>query len=226
MRATAIEQHINAATEAVVEEPRNYLGISSWGTACERALWYKANGFKEKMRPARMFAIAQVGHLGESIVQTMLERAGFHVIGQQTEISDLDGKLKGHCDGIIIEGPAFPDVTYPALWENKFKGDKYWKQIAKKGVEEAEPGYWAQLHCYMAYLELPCALFTAVNRDSGELYLEVVQCNLAIAEKYQLRAIRVVEAGSPDEVGRISDDPDNWQCAWCDFRKECYGLQG
>lgn len=223
MRATEIEELINTATENQPEHPRNYLGISSWGDPCQRRMWYRCHGTPGKKRIARFHNIGAMGNAGEEIVKDMLERAGFHVTGQQLAVDDYDHKLGGHLDGVLEEGPA--DLTYPCLWECKFKGDRYWKAINKNGVEEAEPLYWVQMHGYMAYMNMTQALFTAVNRNTGELYCEVVDLNLELVEKYQKRAVMAVDASSPDEMSRIANDENNWQCKFCDYRETCYEVQ-
>ena len=175
-----------------------------------------------------MKTIVDMGHDGEERAIAILVLAGFTFRGnpinadEQIEIVDLGGDIKGHLDGLIESGPALDDITYPALWENKFKGNKYWNAIKKHGVEKAEHVYWIQLHSYMAYCGLKSALFTAFNRDSGELYAEVVQANPALASEYQERAVAVIDAKHPDELARVANDPTNWQCSFCDFKDICY----
>ena len=50
-----------------------------------------------------------------------------------------------------------------------------WKDVVKRGLTLSKPVYAAQIALYQAYLELPNpALFTALNRDTMELYSELV----------------------------------------------------
>ena len=65
-------------------------------------------------------------------------------------------------------------LTWPVLWEHKALKASSWSDTAKKGVQVSKPVYYGQLQIYMAYMGLASALFTALNKDSCELYHEHV----------------------------------------------------
>ena len=82
--------------------------------------------------------------------------------------------MQGHIDGVIVGAP--DGTAVPALWECKSANAKNWRDIAKRGVNAAKPIYAAQIALYQAYLgltEAP-AVFTAVNKDTCELWHELV----------------------------------------------------
>ena len=129
-------------------------------------------------------------------------------------------RLSGHIDGVFTAWPL--ELPYPLLWENKALGDKSWKSTVSKGVKESKPVYYAQMQVYMAYLDLPNGgLFTAINRDSGEIYTEFVKFVPMDAQAASDKAVRVISAQSPEELAKCSDDPDSFLCKWCDYNTTC-----
>ena len=86
-------------------------------------------------------------------------------------------------------------LAYPALWENKALGAASWKDVVKRGLTLSKPVYAAQIALYQSYLELPNpALFTALNRDTMELYSELVPFDPSLAQTMSDRAVEVVRA--------------------------------
>lgn len=212
---------------------RQYLGASTWGEECARKLAYgyhqvpqdEDRGFK-----GDTLRIFDMGHDGEDRVAEYLRLAGFNLLthdqdGKQFGFSAADGRLKGHIDGVILEGPALPGLVYPALWENKMLNNKGWTDVRRNGVKEAKPLYYAQAQTYMVYKELPSALFTAGNRDSGEILGEVILPNPQDAQVYSDRAVRVIQSASPEEFGRITKDSTDFRCKFCDWRQRCWDIK-
>ena len=144
----------------------------------------------------RTLRIFEAGHRGEDIVADWLRLAGFDLRteradGRQFGFSALDGRFKGHIDGCLVAGPV--PLAYPALWENKALGAASWKDVVKRGLTLSKPVYAAQIALYQAYLELPNpALFTALNRDTMELYSELVPFDPSLAQTMSDRAVEVV----------------------------------
>ena len=167
------------------QAPRTYVSTSGLGRACLRQIQYdylavpKDEGRDFEPRTLRIF---EAGHRGEDIVAGWLRLAGFDLRteradGRQFGFSALDGRFKGHIDGCLVAGPV--PLAYPALWENKALGAASWKDVVKRGLALSKPVYAAQIALYQAYLELPNrALFTALNRDTMELYSELVPFTL------------------------------------------------
>lgn len=156
-------------------------------------------------------------------------------------------KISGHCDGIITgrERPAFPTelqqeaaalwaalyelhgMLFPALWENKALGNKSWQDTLKKGVKKSKPVYYAQMQLYMTYLEVGenPGLFTAVNRDTGEIYAELVPFDRAAAQEASDRGARVVSTVTPEEAPRVAREPTDFRCKFCDYADRCWKKQ-
>lgn len=213
------------------QAPRKYLGASRWGGHCERALGYeyhqtpKDEGAEFKGKTIRIF---DMGHDGEERMAEYMQLSGFKVKthkedGKQFGFSAAEGRLKGHIDGVIIEGPDMGH-KWPALWESKALGKKSFTDVLKQGIKESKPVYWAQAQIYMAYLDLAWCLFTCINRDSGEVYAEVIMFDQPAAQKLSDKAVRIVATQNPEELSKASHDPSNFGCMWCDYKKRCHQM--
>jgi hypothetical protein len=213
------------------QTPREYLGASRWGEECSRMLAYeyhKAPTDKADRFSGKILRVFDMGHDAENRVANYLIGAGFALqtttpSGGQFGFKVAGGKLAGHCDGVITAGPL--DLPYPIIWENKGLNDKSWKETAKKGVKESKPVYYGQLQTYMAYLDVPNgSLFTAINRNTGEIYAEFVEFNLQDAQELSDKAARIIRTESPEEMPRISENPAFFKCCFCDYQQKCHGL--
>ena len=169
------------------------------GRACLRQIQYdylavpKDEGQEFAPKTLRIF---EAGHRGEDLVASWLRLAGFDLRterddGRQFGFTALGGRFKGHIDGCLVGGPV--EMAYPALWETKALGVSSWKDTVKRGVAVSKPVYAAQIALYQAYLDLPNpALFTALNRDTMEIYAELMPFDAALAQQMSDRAVAVV----------------------------------
>ena len=217
-----------------VQAPRRYLGASRLGVACERALQYEyTNKIVDHGRHAhgRLLRIFRRGHIVEDCMVEWLREAGFDLRtrqddGEQFGFSVADGRLQGHIDGVIVGGP--DGFEYPALWENKCLGSKSWRDLQKYKLAVSKPVYAAQLALYQAYLDLHehPALFTAVNADTMEIYVELVPFDAALAQRMSDRAVRVIEATEAgEELPRAFYDSAHTECRMCSWQDRCWGAR-
>ena len=133
------------------------------------------------------------------------------------------GRIRGHVDGVIVAGPEV-GIAWPALWEHKALKASSWSDTAKKGVRLSKPVYFGQMQIYMAYMGLGSALFTALNKDSCELYHEHVPFEPAAAQELSDRAVAVLRAADAGELlPRIATNPDFYLCRFCPFSARCWG---
>ncbi|UQZ90861.1 hypothetical protein C4J81_17250 [Deltaproteobacteria bacterium Smac51] len=198
------------ARRKAAEPRRDYLGISSLGKPCERALWLALNGAEPMPVDGRTARIFDNGHSREEIIISDLEAAGFSVDGRQVEYSDFGGKLKGHCDGII-----HGITRRPHILEIKTANDANFK-VMKKGGIKAKPTYEVQVHCYMGYAKLERALFVVENKNNQELYTERVYFSREMFEAAKAKARRIIEATDPP--AKIENETE---CRWCDYALVC-----
>ena len=210
---------------------RQYLGASRLGVSCERQLQYEyaqAPVDPDKGFSGRILRIFERGHRMEDAMVGWLRAAGFILKtegkdGQQFGFSVADGKLQGHCDGVFVGGPE--GYAYPALWECKFLGAKAWRDLEKNKLAVAKPVYAAQVALYQAHLQLHehPALFTAINADSMDIYVELVPFDGALAQRMTDRAVKVITATEAGELlPRGFNDPTHFECRMCAWQDRCW----
>ncbi len=220
--------------------PREYLGASRLGVSCTRALQYEY--FKTAKDPGRDFSgrilrIFEAGHVFEDLMVRWLREVGFTLLsedhhGEQYGFSELDGKLQGHIDGVITAAPEVLGFEFPILFECKSLNNKSWKDTKRKGVTISKPVYAGQVSLYQAYMEpqfpgisTQPALFTAINKDTAELYFEAVPFNGELAQSTSDKGVRVIDACEAKlSLPRISKDPSHFECKMCEWRERCWEI--
>ncbi len=233
LAGTDINTTIGAALDAGAlreqrEERRIYLGASGIGSECLRKVQYDWQC--DPVHPARTRRIFARGHMFEEITVKAFALAGFRMERgtPRTGFSAADGMFKGHCDGIILDGPAIDGLRYPCLWEHKALGASGWRKLEKDGIRKAYPQYFDQCQLYMAYLELDenPALFTAVNSDNCEILHQLVEFDAEAAQAASDRAVSVIKATQAGELlPRITDKPTDWRCKMCSHKDRCWSQE-
>ena len=241
----SISERINdLVDDALIDErdtevPRDYLGASRLGVPCERALQFefaqapKDDGGDFSGQVLRIF---EIGHRLEDLAIRWLRAAGIHLVTQKIDggqfgFSVAGGRMRGHVDGIINGSPAALGLRTPALWECKTMNAKNWRACVKDGVAISKPVYAAQIAIYQAYMEPSVpgiseapALFTAINKDTAELYHELVPFDAALAQRMSDRAVRILQATDAGELlPRIAQSRDFYECRFCSYADRCWG---
>ena len=214
------------------KEKRSYLGASSLGEPCSRKIQYRYMGTEtdvENQFTPKVLRIFEFGHVIEDMAHGWIYNAGFDLRstdknGKQYGFSIADDQIKGHIDGVICDGPV--DMAYPALWECKSANDKSFNEYVRKGVAEVNSVYAAQLALYQAYMNLNNpALFTVVNKNTCEIYFELVPFNKMLAQQISDKAVDILKAVKHNEIlPRIAVNSDYFACKRCEFRKRCWEL--
>ena len=92
-------------------------------------------------------------------------------------------------------------------------------------MQASKPVYYGQLQIYMAYMDLPVALFTVLNKDTQALHHEIVPFDAVEAQLLSDKAIDVIHAADAGELlPRISDHSDFYPCRWCAYARRCWEL--
>ena len=215
---------------------RDYLGASRLGVVCARALQYEyTHAPRDSVYSGKTLRIFELGHTLEKMAWKWLQGAGFEIETHQPKgdpygFSAADGLIRGHVDGIIKKVPAGLNIRVPALWECKSMNAKSWKQLVEKGVKVAKPIYAVQIALYQAYmggvitdLSQNSALLTAVNKDTSELYHELVPFDAGLAQTASDRAVHILRATQVGEtLPRISHDSECVECRFCDGKQTCW----
>lgn len=146
------------------------------------------------------------------------------------------GHYGGSRDG-LVSGPDLPEGW--GLLEFKTHGEKSFIQIAGKldewrayqvdpatrpftgkGLLTSKPTHYIQMQIYMYHFGLPWGLYVAVNKNTDDLYPEIIYAKPEMGAAYADRARQLIEAR--EAPPRISNDPAWFVCRFCDFREICH----
>ena len=220
-----INREIDGALEIerAGQPQRDYLGASVLGDPCDRRLAYQYAGVDAQV-VGRSLRIFEAGHALEALMSRWLRLAGFDLhdvdpnTGRQLEFSVGDDRVRGHVDAVITSGPNI-GPTYPLLWEAKSLNSAGWTDLTNRGLRESKPGYFAQVQIYLSEFKLGACLLTALNKDTGALYHEIVESDPGLGQWFVARGIRIadiVDSGAlPDRTS------DTGQCRGCSWLSPC-----
>ncbi len=207
------------------EEPRTYLGASSLGDPCSRALWYSFRWAARPEFPPRVLRLFERGNREEKVFEDLLMGAGVTYFphdpatGEQFMVHFKNKHLGGHTDG---GGVGLPDLDPDEKFLGEFKthNDKSFKDMVRHGVQKSKPTHYTQMQLYMYRLDIHWGLYGAVNKNDDTLYFELIEHNSAHAQHYIQRGDFIVGAYVPPE--RMSENPGWYECKWCDFYSVCH----
>lgn len=230
--ADRINRRLDAAltTARKAQRPRDYLGASRIGEPCSRRLVYEMLAVPPdagRECNGQTLRIFDAGHLFEDLVIRWLRAAGFDLRttrqdGGQFGFTTAGGRFRGHIDGVIVAGPEV-GLAWPALWENKSLNARSWEDTVRRGVHASKPLYWTQVQIYMAYLDVPTTLFTAINKNTQELLHEVIPLDLAAAQTLSDKAVSILRDLDAQHLpSRAAADSDAYFCRFCPYAGRCW----
>jgi hypothetical protein len=222
----AINALLEEAARVNPEVTRGYLGASAVGHACMRKIQF--DWLCDPVHPLRLRSIFDRGHFFERQSREQFERAGFKFADKdRLKFEVLGGWLRGHGDGLLVNGPRIPGTGYPCLWEHKAINAKGFRTLERDGLEKAYPVYAAQISLYQHFLgvdENP-AILTVVNADRCDRLHLVVPFDPERARTWIQRAETIIAATRAGELlPRLTDDQDDWRCKMCGHRERCWRL--
>ena len=206
------------------ESFRNHLGASLIGRECSRELWYSFHWCLDKKFDGRMLRLFNRGHLEEPRMVALLAMIGCQVYqvdanGKQFRISGHRGHFGGSMDGVVVGCPDIPQGA-PAIVEFKTHGDKSFTKLKADGVIAAKFEHYVQMTIYMGKNNLQWALYMAVNKNTDELYLEVIQFSSDTYQRYLDRSVMIIDSTVPPP--RIATTPGFYKCKFCDYQQLCH----
>ena len=67
------------------------------------------------------------------------------------------------------------------------------------------------------------ALFTVMNKDTSEIYYELIPFNKELAQKTSDRGVEILQAPQAGEMlPRVAANSDYFTCRYCEFHKTCW----
>lgn len=188
---------------------RSYLGMSTIGKRCERALWYSFRGFTPAEIDGRTKMIFSIGDCVEEEIIKWLNMAGIKVRERQRTFEDINGLFRGHWDG-MLSGLTSQDHVL----EVKSASANRFKAFQDNGIEKMSPEYFAQVQCYMGYSGLQRALFVVMNKNDCSLYSERVHFSSPFFKDMKAKALRIITA-------TVVPEKTDGDCDFCGFKQLC-----
>lgn len=202
--------------------PRSHLGASQIGRPCAREVWYGWRWSVVKQFKARMLRLMNRGHLEEARFLALLEMIGcqFHLTdtGEQERISDHGGHYGSALDGVIWGIPDCPNEWI--LGEFKTHNTKSFCKLVVEGVQVAKPEHYDQMQSCMARRGIFKCIYIAVNKNDDDIFCQLVLFDPARAEAISAKAANIITRR--DAPPRISADPSNLDCTFCDAHQRCH----
>ena len=200
------------------EPPRKYIGASSIGNPCNRAIWYDYHG-----TPNAGYGIAtqiafDVGKRLEGLILEYLRDAGLKIQTDELMLScedDLVSEFKGHIDALWWRS----DID-PVIIEIKTAKSSSFNRFVNSGLREWAEQYYAQIQSYMGMMSIQSAVLLALNKDSSELHHEWVEFDADYYSELRAKAfaISTVEEAPP----KINKSPLFFRCRMCKFKDVCH----
>lgn len=235
--------HITDAYRTDEDGHRNHMGASLIGGECPRAIWFNFHWATKSNFGGRILRLFNRGHLEEARFIALLLMIGCDVYqqdadGKQYRVSHAEGHFGGSGDGVALHCPDLPAGT-PAVTEFKTHGEKSFIELAGKledwrkhladptrhpftgkGVREAKFEHYVQMNVYMRKMGLPAALYMAVNKNTDDIYAEVLPLDATIADQFLDRGDKLV--WMKDAPEKISSSSGFFKCRFCDHRPVCH----
>lgn len=216
--------HIGDAYRQDTDPFRSHLGASGIGDECGRAIWYDFRWATLKQFEGRILRLFNRGHLEEARFIAMLLAAGIQVYqqdakGDQFRISDAGGHFGGSGDGKLVGVPDVPNAP-EILGEFKTLSTKYAAALEKNGVRAEKFTHYVQMQIYMRKMGLPATLYLSVDKNTDELYGEIVTLNTQVADEFINRGVTLVFTMEPPP--KINKNPSWYKCKFCDHNQVCH----
>lgn len=202
---------------------RSHLGASVIGRKCDREIWYGFRWYVVPKFSGRMLRLFNRGHLEEGRFIAALLTTGCQVYqydneGKQYRISDCLGHFGGSTDGVAFNIPDY--INNWCLAEFKTHGEKSYVKLVDAGVREAKFEHYVQMQVYMFKLGLQVGLYLAVNKNTDEIYGELITLNEPIARLYIDRANTIINSKTPPK--KLSENSSWYECKMCDKLGVCH----
>lgn len=209
------------------EDPRTHLGASIIGHDCAAYAWNTFRWLLFEPFSGRMLRLFNRGHEEEARFIRWLKLAGFEVFdvdpdtGKQFRIVGAGGHFGGSLDS-ILRAPARYNIKDVLYWLGEFKthNDKSFKKLQKDGVAKSKPQHFRQMCSYGRAYGFKFALYCAVNKNTDELYFEVVVLDYNQADDLFRKAESIVR--SQVRPPKLAQTDTYFECKYCAFAGLCH----
>ena len=215
-----IEEIHQALFDARDDEPRTYLGSSVAAHPCERFIWYEANQVQRESAPPKILLTFAIGKAIEEIILNLLNNNGSVILPSEKnnflKVTTESNTITGHPDGIYLD-----KNHNKYILEIKSAKNSEFNVFKKHGVQKWRIQYYGQCQTYMGASDIHKCVFLVVNKDTSEMYVELVPFD---ADYYERLILRVELIKSLKlEPNRINNSPLYYMCSVCKFKGVCHG---
>lgn len=204
------------------EEPRRYIGASSIGKECNRAIWYGLHNIQGKAISSQLRTTFKIGKILENMILDDVDLLGFD-LERPEEINNYlfcrneDLQIfQGHMDAIL-----YLNRNNPVVLEVKTCKNSSFNSFKDKGLRGWSETYFAQLQSYMGMAGITSSCLLALNKDTSEYHHEWVDYDEHYYKELVVKAHNIFVAKEAPE--RINKSPLYWVCAACRFKEACHG---
>jgi hypothetical protein len=218
--------YANYADEAFSEDKRTHMGASALGDKCKRAIYYDFRWYGNGIKDGRILRLFNTGKREESRVVCDLLDLGFivgtHIDYKQIQCRDSSGHIGGSVDGIIDYIPSRYGLleSDKAILEIKTHSEKNFRRLVNSDVKSQFPKHYTQMQIYMGLMEIPYCLYAAVNKNTDELYFELMSYDIVEFDRAYAVAKEVAVSVTPP--ARIRENPSWFECKMCNFHDVCH----
>lgn len=245
-----IEEDVEAfCKEHFAEPPRKHFGASQVGGECLAEMWLNFRWTKIEENAGHMCRLLNRGHLEEARFVQWLEGIGFEVreidpeTGKQYRIKGVKGHFGGSLDSLLKPPSRYNLPEDLCVWLGEFKtyNEKSFTKLAgvkppwnefKKGgalarrkggdgMRKTKPQHYIQMCSYGRAYGFKFGLYLAVNKNTDELYFEIVELDWSLADDGFRKAETVINSQTIPQ--RISMTPTYSYCKnLCDYVGICH----
>lgn len=239
-----IENDVDAfCREYFKSEHRTHLGASGIADPCAAKSWGAFRWLKLEHHTGQQLRLFERGHLEESRFVKILRGVGFEVRefdedGGQFKISGVDGHFGGSLDAMAKFPPRY-GISDEIIILNEYKThseDSFAKLAGKKltytdlkagkrrtggdGVRVSKPVHFGQMNSYGRAYGFKYALYVAVNKNTDELYFEIVPLDWLHADDLFRKAETVIRAQT--QPPKIALTKTYFGCKLCHLSPICH----
>lgn len=222
------------------EDPRTHLGASIIGHDCQAYAWNVFRWLKFESFSGQMLRLFNRGHEEEARFVKWLVGIGFEVreldleTKKQFRILGCKGHFGGSLDAMMKPPTRYNIPAEHIIWLGEFKthNEKSFTKLAGKkgdtskprsggdGVQKSKPQHYRQMCSYGRAYNFHYGLYCAVNKDTDELYFEIVQLDFRQADDLFRKADNIVF--SQTRPAKIAQTDTFFDCKYCHFAGLCH----
>lgn len=241
-----MQADLDAFSKAEFEEdPRTHLGASIIGHDCQAYAWNVFRWLKFEEFSGRMYRLFNRGHEEERRFVRWLVGIGFEVrefdpaTGKQFRILGCKGHFGGSLDAMMKPPARYNIPEEYIIWLGEFKThneksfaklagpkphytnmDKPNARVGGQGVQKSKPQHYRQMCSYGRAYGFRFGLYCAVNKETDELYFEIVELDWRQADDLFRKAEGIVF--SQERPAKIAMTDTYMECKLCTFAGLCH----